>query len=422
MKFLYLFLSYILFFTVIGCSGSDPAPVPPVVPPVVITPITVPANKTFAHPGLLHTQVDFDRIKTKVSTNTAPWISGWNMLIANNHAQLSYNPNPTVKIIRGGNSKEEPLPDNYSNAMNDAAAAYQTAIRWKVTGDVAYANKSIQILNAWASTCTSISGDPNYLLAAGIYGYEFANAAEIMRDYSGWSANDFNAFKKWMIDVFYPPCYSFLQTHMNTCPTYIWANWDLCSIATIMSIGILTDDVAKYTYAINYLMTGVGNGQLIKTINYFHAKSSNDDINLAQLQESGRDQGHALLSVGLLSVIAQTAYSQGEDVYGWNDNAILKAAEYSAKFNYANLDVPFHTYTNCNNETHTVVANDASRGNRRPIWERLRSHYIKRKGMTARYLNMAANIHATEGGGGNFGSTSGGFDDLGFGTLLYSLE
>lgn len=401
-------------------AGSSDTP-PVVVTPPVISPITVPVNKNFVHPGLLHTQADFDRIKAKVNLSADPWISGWNKLIANNHSQLTYNPNPTVKIIRGGNSREEPMPDNYSNAMNDAHAAYQTALRWKITGDVAYANKSIQILNAWASTCTSISGDPNALLAAGIYGYEFANAAEIMRDYSGWSATDFNAFKKWMLDVFYPHVRSFLDNHMGTCPTYIWSNWDLCSVATVMSIGVLTDDVNIYTYAIDYLMNGVGNGQLLKAVNYFHPKSSNDDMDLGQAQESGRDQGHALLSIGLLSVIGQTAINQGEDIYGYNGNAILKAAEYEAKYNYAFLDVPFHTYTNCNNETHTVVSS-VGRGEHRSFWERLRSYYVKKKGIKARYLNMAANAHFPEGGGGDFGPNSGGFDDLGFGTLLYSLE
>lgn len=330
MKLLNLYkIGQIVFGSVLlaSCSANDtvtPTPTPtPTTKPTIKYIDTLASTVPMKHGGYI-TADDFARIKAKVDAKAEPWVSGWNKLIANSHAQLSYNANPTVKLIRGGSSSEEPEPDNYSRAMNDVAAAYQTAIRWKVTGDAAYAAKSIQILNAWASTCTSISGDPNALLAAGIYGYEFANAAEIMRDYFGWSTTDFNAFKKWMVDVFYPPYYNFLEEHMGTCSTYIWANWDLCSIATVMSIGILTDDVPMYIYAINYLMKGVVNGQLIKTINYIHTKSSNDDIDLGQIQESGRDQGHALLSVGLLNVVAQTAYCQGEDIYGWNDNAILK--------------------------------------------------------------------------------------------------
>ncbi len=87
--------------------------------------------------------------------------------------------------------------------MNDVAAAYQLALRWKITGDDAYAATAIKILNAWAAVCKKLSGDSNVALGAGIYGYQFALAAELLRDYSGWQAADFAAFKQWMVTVFY---------------------------------------------------------------------------------------------------------------------------------------------------------------------------------------------------------------------------
>ncbi|KDN56220.1 alginate lyase family protein [Flavobacterium seoulense] len=405
----------------IACTYDYGLPEKKVEESTVIEDITVPSNKVFAHPGLLHSKADFDRMKTKVANNEDPWISGYNKMIANSHASSTYvMKGPVVTLIRGGGSREEPLPDNYSTAFNDAHAAYLTAIRWKITGDVAYANKSIQILNAWAATCTSISGDSNKALGAGIYGYQFANAAEIMRDYSGWNANDLAKFKKWMLDVFYPVNKAFLDTHWNACSTHYWANWDLCNLASVMSIAVLNDDVGKYSYAINYLMKGVGNGQLIKAINYIHAKTANDDIDLGQIQESGRDQGHTLMVVGLLGSIAQMGQTQGLDIYGYNDNMILKGAEYVAKYNAARLSVPFKSYTNCANVTHTVIADDAARGALRPVWERIYNHYTVGKGINARYIKMAKGAVYPEGGSGEYDPNSGGYDDLGFGTLLYS--
>lgn len=406
-----------------GCTFDYGADKPALQETATVEDITVPAGKVFVHPGLLHTQADFDRMKTKVEGSASPWIEGWGKLTANSHSSENYlMQGPLVTLIRGGGSTEVPQADNYSAAFHDAAASYQNAIRWKVTGNMAHANKAIQILNAWASTCTSIIGDSNKALGAGIYGYQFANAAEIMRDYAGWAPADFNTFKTWMKTVWYPVSHQFLQTHWNTCASHYWANWDLCNIATVMSIAILTDDVPMYTYAIDYLMKGNGNGQLLKTINFIHPKSGNDDIDLGQVQESGRDQGHAMLCIGLLGTIAQTAYNQGEDIYGYNDNMILKGAEYEAKFNFARLSVPFKSYTNCDQITHTIAADDASRGGLRPIWERLRSHYIIKKGLTARYVTIAADMHTPEGGGGDFGPNSGGYDDLGFGTLLYTAQ
>ena len=421
MKTLLNFFNCLLIITVIGCSSADPATtdVPPVVVTPVVTPIPINANKIFVHPGLLHTQADFDRMKVKVNASAEPWLSGWNKLIANSHSQLSYNPSPVVKLIRGGGSTEEPLPDNYSAAFNDAAAAYQTAIRWKITGDVAYANKSIQILNAWASTCTSISGDSNKALGAGIYGYQFANAAEIMRTYSGWAPADFDKFKQFMKTVFLPISQDFLVRHNNTCISHYWANWDLCSLLNVMSIGVLTDDVTLYNYAINYLNKGGGNGQLLKAIWYDHKDGT------AQIQEAGRDQGHALLCVGFLADIAQSAWNQGDNVYGYNNNLILKGAEYEAKYNFTNQTIPFQPYNNCDNVNQTVIS-QVARGGIRPIWHGLYNHYVKRAGLSetlnAKYITYVKNLYAVEGGGGDYGPNSGGFDSMGFGTLLYTLE
>ena len=418
-------LKIIILLSVIGCSGSsdanDSGTEPPVVEPPVsqtVTPIPITPNKIFKHPGLLHTQADFDRIKAKVNANAEPWLAGWNKLTANSHSKLTYTPNPVVKLIRGGNSAEEPEGDNYASAMNDAAAAYQTAIRWKITGDNAYANKSIEIMNAWASTCTHISGNSNVALAAGIYGYQFANAAEIMRDYNGWAPTDFNKFKTWLKTVFLPISTDFLVRHNGTCFSHYWANWDLCNVLNVMSIGVLTDDVALYNTAITYLNSGIGNGQLLKAIWYDHKDGT------AQIQESGRDQGHTLLCIGFLADIGQITWNQGDDVYGYNDNLILKGAEYAAKYNYTTLTVPFQPYVNCNNERH-IVNNDVGRAGARPIWTGLYNHYVKRKGMSetsARFTKIAKNVVGVEGGGGDYGGNSGGFDSLGFGTLLYSLE
>jgi hypothetical protein len=111
------------------------------------------AGAGFVHPGLLHTKADFDRMKSKVEAKASPWIEGWNMLTANSHASLSYNPRPQAEVHRndGVNS------DNSMVFANDVAAAYACALRWKVSGDKQYADKAVEILNAWSSTLTGFA-------------------------------------------------------------------------------------------------------------------------------------------------------------------------------------------------------------------------------------------------------------------------
>ncbi|HEX6427077.1 MAG TPA: alginate lyase family protein [Niastella sp.] len=379
---------------------------------------TLPAGAALKHPGGLNVTEDFDRIKAALDAGNADITAGYNKLIANSHADPTKNaPQAVEKLIRGGKSREEPEPDNYSKAFNDVAAAYQLGLRWKIKGDVACANRAIEILNAWASTCKQLSGDPNVFLAAGFYGYQFAVAGELMRDYSGWAPKDFQAYQQWMLNVFYPKNHSFLVNHNGACIDHYWANWDLGNLAAVMAIGILTDNRTLYNEAVNYFQRGAGNGNIRKAIYYVHK-----DQGLAQLQESGRDQGHASLVIAMLATICEMAWHQGDDFYGFGDNMVLKATEYNAKYNLAWEEVPFkqYDYKDCDTTIAQTKISVDERGDVRPIYSMIYNHYVKRKGLTAPYTLIGVNKTYPEGGGGDYGPNSGGFDQLGFGTLLYT--
>ncbi|OQP52887.1 cell wall anchor protein [Niastella yeongjuensis] len=380
---------------------------------------TLPPSTALRH-GTLHTEEDFARIRAAIAGNQEPWLSGFKMLEKNpNIANKTYSPSPVAKLIRGGNSREEPLPDNYTSAYKDVAAAYQSALYWRIKGDTVYAETAVKILNAWASICKQLSGGPDINLAAGFYGYEFAVAGELMRDYIHWKPEDFKAYQQWMVAVFYPVNHSFLKDHNGSCIYHYWANWDLGNISSIMAIGILCDNRGLYNEAVNYFQHGAGNGNIRNAINYFH---KTDEGELGQLQESGRDQGHATLVMAYLGTLCEMAWNQGDDFYGFNDNAVLKASEYVAKYNVAMKPVPFHEYPYKDCDTtivQTEIASD-SRGTVRPMWSVIYNHYVKRKGMNAPYTLLGMNTTAPEGGGGDYGPNSGGYDQLGYGTLMFS--
>jgi hypothetical protein len=84
------------------------------------------------------------------------------------------------------------------------------------------------ILNAWSRTLTTVTGNADRFLAAGLYGWQFANACELMRDYSGF---DLAAAQEMLVRVFYPLNNQFLTGHNDACSTNYWANWDLCNMA-----------------------------------------------------------------------------------------------------------------------------------------------------------------------------------------------
>lgn len=372
----------------------------------------------YTHPGMLHTAADFTRMQTKVNAQAEPWLSGWNKLLANSHSSSSYTMQGPVAIVYRGNDGTH--GENYGKLYNDIAAAYQNALRWKIAGTTANADKAVQILNAWSSTLTGIGGTSDKFLAAGIYGYQFANVAEIMRSYSGWSASSQTAFKNMMLNVFYPMNHDFLVNHNGACVTHYWANWDGCNMASVLAIGILCDDTAKFNEAINYYKNGVGNGMINRLVPFTYNTTLGG---VAQCQESGRDQGHCGLDVALFGAFCQMAYNQGQDMFGynpWNNprSKIHAMFEYIAAYNLNN-PVPYTTYNNCDNVNQTVIS-ASGRGGIRPAWELLYAHYVKLKGLSSPYIQQYAGLVRPEGGGGDYGPNSGGFDQLGFGTLTFS--
>jgi hypothetical protein len=399
-----------------GDSAAAAAPAPAPNTGVPIIPLGTPASSGFVHPGLLHTQADFDRMAAKVTANAAPWINSWNILIANSHASLGYTPRPQAVVYRN-----DPLngADNSALLFNDVAAAYACALRWKVTGDTAYADKAVQIMNAWSSTLTGISWSNGYydgFLAAGLQGYQFANAGEILRNYPGWAAADFLRFQTMMTNVFYS-----MNSGMLTTPSslLVYSNWDLCGLASILAIAVLCDNRTAFDAGINYFKTGLGNGGVFNTVNYIHPGY------LGQTQESGRDQGHNTLSVMLLTTICEMAWNQGVDLYGFDNNRVLAAAEYVSKGNLIQsgttyYTVPFAPYTN-GSVTNTVFAT-GGQGMLRAGWALIYHHYVNRKGLAAPYTQKYMALTSPEGGGGNYGPNSGGYDQLGYTTLTCSRD
>jgi hypothetical protein len=368
----------------------------------------------FVHPGLLHTQSDFDRMAQMCNAQASPWYAGLQMLQKSPFLSLTRAPRPATIIYRGG-----AYPQNYSQLYDDIAAAYACALYWKVTGNTAYADKAVQIMNAWSSTLQGLGGDSNVDLAAGIYGYEFANVGEIMRGYSNWAAADFAAFQAMMRNIFYPINIDFLVRHNGTDITHYWANWDLCNIASIMAIGVLCDDRAIFNQAVNYFMFGMGNGAIAQAVYYLHPG------HLGQWQESGRDQGHATLGIALGGAICEMAWNQGIDFFGYDNNRFLAGAEYIAKSNLLQpgtqtyYTVPYVPYVN--SLANQTVFSTGSQGIVRPCWALVYNHYVNRKGLAAPWSTQFALNIQPEGGGGQYGSTSGGFDQLGYGTLTCTL-
>ena len=403
----------------------------------------------FVHPGGIVSQADIDRARQLLAEGDEKVKAAWERLCANEYAQAGVATWPTETVIRGGSSGQ-----NYMNCARGAAMAYQNALRWKIGGTRENAEAAVRIMMQWARACKGLGGDTNISLAAGIYGYEWANAAELMRDYEGWSRADFEEFKQWMIRVFYNPAIDFLRrrhdtwlnwryAHLGERPGHYWSNWGLCNALCVMSLGILCDDVHMYNQGVSfYKYDHVGTFRDRSSASVILNDGCNEFIGnlvpvvlpdargplgyLGQMQESGRDQGHSLMALGLALDICTVGLNQGDDLFAYMDDRIAAGTEFVAAMNFGGVaasSLPWkdYNYADCRGTMgaawQMTGPNTGGAGELRPFWERVLGYYEGLRGIKLPYSEKASAAVGIDGGGGNYSQNSGGFDHLGFSTL-----
>jgi hypothetical protein len=328
-------------------------------------------------------------MKTAVAVKAEPIYSGYEVFRAHAQSRLDYK-------MRGPLARVGRNPTVGQNDYDsDANAAYQCAIMWCLSGDIAYANKSKEIINAWSTTLKSITGR-DAVLMAGLGPFKMVNAAEILRyTDAGWSPVEIQQTEKHFREVIYPVIRDFAP--------FANGNWDTAAIKTMMAIGVFCNDRAMFERALNYYVNGAGDGRLTHYL-----------INqTGQCQESGRDQQHTQLGLAHLGDCCEIAWHQGLDLYGYDGDLVLKGFEYTAQYNLGE-DVPFAETLDQTGKYHHKIIAASGRGRFRAVFEEIYNHYANRRGIPAPFTQRAAERVRPEGSGGP------GADHVGFGTLLFT--
>jgi regulation of enolase protein 1 (concanavalin A-like superfamily) len=347
----------------------------------------------FVHPGLLHTRADLDRMKAAVAAQGSA-LPGWDVFRTHNRSVSNYT-------VQGAFTEFGRPTPNIGAMDNDSNAAYQNALMWALTGDIAHANKAIEIVNRWSSTLTTISG-ADAMLAAGLNGFKLVNAAEILRyTDSGWKEEDILRCEQWFKAVWYPVLEPF--------SLYANGNWDGAAVKAMIAIGVFCNDRAIFERGVRYYLDGAGNGRLTHLVINEHGQG----------QESTRTQAYAQLGLALLAEAAEVGWNQGLDLYGAHSNRLYAGFEYTAKFNLFETVLYEHyldrsgKYGFGGSVNHYTQISTDGRGGLRPIFEMAWNHFENRRGIQMPYTKRAAAQIRPEG-------PSQSADNPGFGTLLFT--
>ncbi len=254
-------------------------------------------------------------IRTHIEAHEEPWYSSWHDLQTSEFGNCSRTANPSAEIGGSDGTRQR--------ASADAYAALLDAIQWHVIGESRFADHAVKLLSAWGNTVRTADAQLFQFPARSM-----CIAAEMLRYedgsfYEGWDSTDLDNFLCMVRTVLVPACRSQAVDNPMT-------SWSAPAATGILAAGILLDDESLFEEGLGYYRSRTISGSVYNSIA--------DD---GQVKEMGRDNVHAMLTLNDLVQMAQLAWSQGVDIWGEDDNRLLRGFEYYCTYNMGHEDLDY---------------------------------------------------------------------------------
>lgn len=294
------------------------------------------APATFTHPGVGVSRAQLDFIRGRVRAGAQPWATANSRMMSSAYASLSRTPRPRA-VVECGSYSNPNL--GCTDERQDAIAAYTLALAWYITRDARYANKAIQIMDAWSAVIRDHTNS-NAPLQTGWAGSSWPKAAEIIRyTYTGWSPTRVNRFATMLRTVYLPEIIN--GSHSN-------GNWELTMMEAAVGIAVFLEDRTAYDRAVTkfrgrvpayiYLTSdgaypraapGSGLDTRAKIVRYW--QNQNTFVN-GLSQETCRDFTHTGYGLESIANVAETSRIQGQDLYPEVQERLRHALGFHARY------------------------------------------------------------------------------------------
>jgi len=287
------------------------------------------APATFVHPGVDVSRSQLDFARTEVLAGAQPWKGAYDQMMASSYASLTRTPKPRAVVECGSYSNP-----NYgcTDEREDAIAAYTDALAWYITKDARYAQKAIEIMDAWSATITSHTNS-NAPLQTGWAGSSWPKAAEIIKyTYTGTWTNSAR-FSTMLRNVYLPEIINGSNSN---------GNWELTMMDAAVGISVFLEDKTSYDKAMAIFRTRTAayiylasDGSLPKTVPSQNLNTTAKIVSYWQgqstfvtglTQETCRDFVHTGYGLSSISHVAETSRIQGTDLYGTDVGERLRQA------------------------------------------------------------------------------------------------
>ena len=292
--------------------------------------------KDLIHPGGILNSQEIKLMRARVAKGAPPWDAAAQQVF--NKARLSYTSTPLsyIYIGRGGYhlengvwSQEEDKVRQHRIMINDGERCVAFTYAYLLTNKITYAEKSIEIMKAWNQKCTKIYSMPNAPNGGEIIkGNEGSNAALEL----GWMLADLvrsaeilkYTYPRWSASGAEKEVLSFCDRalpHMNyPFEMATWKkpnNWHGTIFEAKMMIAIFKNDEPLF----RELCSQFENLMIKQGI-------SSDGLTT----DTRRDPWHGQAYLAGLCQCAEIAYHQGINLFGVDNNKILRCMEAHANF------------------------------------------------------------------------------------------
>jgi len=338
---------------------------------VLLLPLLLTA-RTFQHPGLTYTEGDLQRMRAMIAAKREPYYRTFQAL------QASHWSSPNVKVSNRGTHLKAGRMNGTIGA--DGRRALDLALLWRLTDDVRYAKKAVELLNA-NSHYVNVSSLGTGPLDCGKI-FLLVEAAELLRDSPYWQPADQRRFREMLVYpgysqteerwvrrsgeesgdgiTFYWNCFNFDSGRFGN--QGLFAARGLLTMAIYLDNEVMYDRVWRYLngmphrpddlpyvsgppkvdakpykedakqrewrrHGVETIVPDYGYDEQLRY--YIYANG--------QCQEASRDQGHVFAGLHNYVAIADIFWNQGDDLYGALDNRILLGLEWAYRHNFSTL-------------------------------------------------------------------------------------
>ncbi len=301
-------------------------------------PAVVPSRQSgFRHPGVLVDRSQLTFVRAMLRADREPWASAYAAMVASDIAAPDWQPKPREYVECGSYSNPN---IGCTDERNDALAAYTNALRWVLTQDARYAEKSIAIMDAWSAVMKGHLNS-NSPLQTGWAGASFSRAAELIKwTYrGGWPGQE--RFATMLRTVYLPMLLQSSIADKN-------GNWELIIMDAAIGVAVFLDDRAAFDQAVARTRARVpayiyltGDGPLPhpppngtkdtpeELIKYWQGQTTFVD---GLAQETCRDFGHTGWGLQAATHVAETARLQGVDLYAEFRDRLVAGYAFHTKY------------------------------------------------------------------------------------------